>query len=57
MHSLKVKLSTITADPSGWQQTISFTHQGGLRKEIFVGRSLEELHQHVTERRKELRNH
>jgi hypothetical protein len=51
---LKVSVSDITADSSGWQQTISFTHQGKLRREIFAARSLEELHQHVTQRRREL---
>jgi len=52
---LKVEVSTITADPNGWQQTLSFVHKGRVRIEIFCGRTKTELTRHVDERIAELK--
>jgi hypothetical protein len=48
-------VSQVSRDSSGWQQTLTYEHDGRIRREIFCGRTLEELKDAVNERVRELR--
>jgi hypothetical protein len=52
---MPVELSEVSRDKSGWQQTITYQHDGRIRREIFVGRTSKELRDAVKERVRELR--
>lgn len=52
---MNVELSDISRDSSGWQQTVSYEHDGRRRKEIFCGRTRDELDTAVAERVEDLR--
>lgn len=52
---MKVELSDISRDSSGWQQAVSYEHNGRTRREVYVGRTPEELNAAVKERVRELR--
>lgn len=52
---MTVELSEVTRDKSGCQQTITHQHNGRIRREVFCGRTSEELSDAVEERVQELR--
>jgi hypothetical protein len=53
---LNVELSEISRDTSGWQQAVTYQHNDGrTRREVYCGRTPEELDAAVKERVRELR--
>jgi hypothetical protein len=52
---MNLELSEVSRDSSGWQQTVTYEHDGRTRREIFVGRTPDELGNAVRERVRELR--
>jgi len=52
---MKITQSPVTVTPTGFEQTILYTHAGRTRTEIFCGRTSEELTRLVSERRDELK--
>jgi hypothetical protein len=52
--NMNVELNEVTRDASGWQQTVSYEHDGRKRREIFREWSQSALRRVITDRVKEL---